>query len=168
MLLPALYGGFIFGFYDEMVSIVCLVTASLLFLLFRPYKNSSWLNIWDSTAFSLYAVIVFCVMYSKYIASVPIQISEVLSVVALVYLVIYVTYKLVVWMKSLQICKKKYRDPLIMETEEPDRLAHPEDYINEEEVELLLPDGQENHCPKDPELETYPACGNSQQKYDSV
>ena len=168
VLLPALYGGFIFGFYDEMVSIACLVTASLLFLLFRPYKNSSWLNIWDSTAFSLYAVIVFCVMYSKYIASVPIQISEVLSVVALVYLVIYVTYKLVVWMKSLQICKKKYRDPLIMETEEPDRLAHPEDYINEEEVELLLPDGQENHCPKDPELETYPACGNSQQKYDSV
>ena len=78
------------------------------------------------------------------------------------------TYKLVVWMKSLQICKKNYRDPLIIETEEPDRLAHPEDYINEEEVKLLLPDGQENHCPKDPELETYPACGNSQQKYGSI
>ena len=47
----------IFGFYDEMVSTVCLFTASLLFLLFRPYKNCSWLNIWDSIAFSLYAFV---------------------------------------------------------------------------------------------------------------
>ena len=40
----ALYGGFI-GFYEPMLSIVSLVIASLLFLLFRPYKNNSWLNI---------------------------------------------------------------------------------------------------------------------------
>ena len=158
VLLPALYGCSIFGFYDEMVSTVCLVTASLLFLLFRPYKSSSWLNIWDSIAFSLYAVVVFCVMYSKYIASVPIQVSEVLSVVPLLYLVIYVTYRLVVWMKGLQICKKKQKNQLIPETEEPDRLTHPDHYINEEEVKLLLPNDQ------DPVLETYPVCGNSQQK----
>ena len=63
VLLPALYDGSIFCFYDEMVSIVCLVTASLLFLLFRSYKNSSWL-IWDSIAFSLFAFVLFCIMYS--------------------------------------------------------------------------------------------------------
>ena len=162
VLLPTLYGGSIFGFYDEMVSTVCLVTASLLFLLFRPYKSSSWLNIWDSIAFSLYAVVVFCVMYSKYIASVPIQVSEVISVVPLLYLVIYVTYRLVVWMKGLQICKNKQKNQLTPETEEPDRLTHPDHYINEEEVKLLLPNDQ------DPVLETYPVCGNSQQKYGSV
>ena len=145
-----------------MLSTVCLVTASLLFLLFHPYKSSSWLNIWDSIAFSLCAVVVFCLMYSKYIAPVPIQITEVLSVVPLVYLVIYVIYRLVVWVKTLQICKKRYKDPLIPESEEPDRLTHPEDYINEEEVKLLLPDDQ------DPNLDTYPVCGNSQQKYGSV
>ena len=167
VLLPAVYDGSIFGFYDDMVSTVCLVTASLLFLLFRPYKNSAWLNIWDSIAFSLYAFVQFSIMYSKYVASVPLQIMDVLSAVPLVYLIIYVTYRLVVWMKTLKICKKKHRDEVIPESEEPDRLTHPEDY-GSDEVELLLPDDQENHYPKNPELETYPACGNSQQKYGSV
>ena len=168
VLLPALYGGSIFGFYDEMVSTVCLVTASLLFLLFRPYKNSSWLNIWDSIAFALFAFVVFCIMYSKYVASVPAQTIEVFSVVPPVYMIIYVIYRLVVWMKTLQICKKKQRNQLIPETEEPDRLTHPEDYEQDEDIYLLRPDDQGNHHPQDPELETYPACGNSQQKYGSV
>ena len=167
VLLPAVYDGSIFGFYDDMVSTVCLITASLLFLLFRPYKNSAWLNIWDSIAFSLYAFVQFSIMYSKYVASVPLQIMDVLSAVPLVYLIIYVICRLVVWMKTLQICKKKHRDEVIPESEEPDRLTHPEDY-GSDEVELLLPDDQENHYPKNPELDTYPACGNSQQKYGSV
>ena len=167
VLLPALYGGSIFGFYDEMVSTVCLITASLLFLLFRPYKDRALLNIWDSTAFSLYAFIIFAVMYSKYVAFVPIQITEVLSVVPLVYTIIYAIYRLLVWMKGPQLCKKKHRDELIPETDEPDRLAHPEDYENEE-VKLLLSDDQGSDLPQDPELETYPACGNSQHKYGSV
>ena len=165
VLLPAVYGSSIFGFYDEMVSTVCLVTASLLFLLFRPYKNSSWLNIWDSIAFSLFAFAVFCIMYSKYVASVPLQIMEVIGVVPLVYLVIYVVYRLLVWMKTLQIYKKKTRNQLIPESEEPDRLTHPEDY---EHIYLFRPDDQGNDHPQDSELETYPACGNSQQKYGSV
>ena len=111
-----------------MVVIVCSVTASLRFLLFRPYKNSSWLNIWDSIAFSLLALKSLCVMYATYVASVPIQITEVIVAVPPVYLIIYVIYRLVVWMRGLQICKKKQRNQLIPESEEPDRLAHPEDY----------------------------------------
>ena len=162
-----LSGRSVFGFYNEMVQTVCLVTASLLFLLFRPYKNSSWLNIWDSIGFSLFAFVEFCSMYSKYVASVPIPIMEMIVAVPPVYFIIYVIYRLVVWMKTLQICKKKQRNQLIPESEEPDRLTHPEDYEHGE-VELLLPDDQGNHYPKDPELETYPACGNSQQKYGSV
>ena len=134
VLLPALYDGSIFCFYDDMVLIVCLVTASLLFLLFRPYKNSSWLNIWDSIGFSLYAFAVFCIMYSKYVASVPIQITESTVAVPLMYMIINLIYRLVVWMKTLQICKKKQRNQLIPESEEPDRLAHPKDYENEEKL----------------------------------
>ena len=76
VLLPALYDGSVFCFYDDMVLIVCLVTASLLSLLFRPYKNSSWLNIWNSIGFLLYAFAVFCIMHSKYVASVPTQIIQ--------------------------------------------------------------------------------------------
>ena len=165
VLLPALYGGSIYGFYGEMVSIVCLITGSLLFLLFCPYKNSSWLNIWDSTAFSLYAFVLFCLMYSKYVAYVPIQIIE---VVPSVYFVIYVIYRLLVWMKTLQIFKKKYKDQLIPETEQPDRMTHCEDYENDEELDLLLSDNQRNDYPQCPDLETYPVCRNSQQKYGSI
>ena len=167
VLLPAIYGGSIFGFYDEMVSTACMVTASLLFLLFRPYKNSSWLNIWDSTAFLLYAFVVFGIMYSKYVATVPLEIVEVIGVVPPVYMIVYVLYRMVVWVKGLQICKKKHKDELIGELEEPDRLTHPEDY-EKDEVKLLLSDDQGNRFPKDPELETYPACGNSPQKYGTV
>ena len=168
ILLPALYGGFLFGFYGEMVSIVCLVTGSLLFLLFRPYKDSSLLNIWDSTVFSLGAFMLFSIMHSKYIASVPIQINEVIGTLLSAYVVIYVIYRLVVWMKTLQVFKKKYKDQLITDTEEPDRLIHPEDYENDREIRLLLSDDQENDYPKDSKLETYPVCGNSQQNYGSV
>ena len=165
VLLPAVYGGSIYGFYGDMVSTVCLITGSLLFLLFCPYKNSSWLNIWDSTTFSLYAFVLFCLMYSKYVAYVPIQIIEVVSSV---FLIIYVIYRLLVWMKILQIFKKKYKDQLILETEEPDRMTHPEDYESDEEVELLLSDNQGNDYPQCPDLETYPVCRNSQQKYGSI
>jgi len=161
------YSGYTFVFYKEILLPVCLVTASLLFLLFRPYKNNSWLNIWDSIAFSFLAFQELCTTYAIYVGSVPIQIFAVFDVVPPVYLTIYVTYRLVVWMKTLQICKKKQRNQLIPETEEPDRLTHPEDY-ERDDVYLLLSDGQENHRPQDPELETYPACGNSQQKYGSV
>ena len=71
-------------------------------------------------------------------------------------------------MKTRQICEKKQRNQLIPETEEPDRLAHPEDYENEEKVKLLVSDDQGSDLPQDSELETYPACGSSQQKYGSV
>ena len=167
VLLPAVYGGSIFGYYDEVVSTVCLVTASLLFLLFRPYKNSSWLNIWDSIAFSLYGFAIFSIMYSKYVAPIPLEIADVIGVVPPAYMIIYVIYRLVVWMKTLQICKKMHRDELIPQAEEPDRLTHPEDYKNEE-VNLLFSDDQGNDYPQDTKLETYPACGNSQQKYGSI
>ena len=71
-------------------------------------------------------------------------------------------------MKGLQICKKKHRDELIPESEEPDRLAHPEDYEHDEDIYLLLPDDQGNDHSQDPKSDTYPACGNSQQNYGSV
>ena len=94
VLLPAIYGGSIFGFYQEMVSTVCLITASVPFLLFRPYKDNSWLSIWDSIAFSLLAFLIFSIMYSKYVASVPVQIMEVIVAVPSVYLIIYVILRI--------------------------------------------------------------------------
>ena len=166
VLLPLVYGSYLFGIYNEMVLIICLVTASLLFLLFRPYKDSFWLNIWDSSLLSIIAFGVLCVTYTEYVARVPFEIVEVIAFLPFVYLTIVVTYKLLTWMRALRICK---RHQLILESQEPDRLMHPEKYGCGEEVNLLAPDGQaRNETPQDPERETYPPCGHSQQNYDSV
>ena len=41
--------------YFKIVLITCQLIAALLFLLFRPYKDKVWLNVWDSTVFFLLA-----------------------------------------------------------------------------------------------------------------
>ena len=167
VLLLSLYGGSIFGTYDEMVSILCLVTASLLFLIFQPYKDSSWLNIWDSTLFSIFAFGVFCIMYAKNIAPIPFEVVVVVSLVPFVYPVIYVTYKLLAWIHVLQVCSKMHRKSLILESQEPDRLTHPEKY-QYEEVNLFLPENHQIERPQNSEAEAYPSRGNNWQKYGSV
>ena len=158
VLLLAVYGGSVFGTYDEMVSIVCLVIATLLFLLFCPYKDKFWLNIWDSAVFSLIAFALFCNMYARYIAPVPFQILGVLATVPLIYFIVYVTYKLLTWTKAYHMCKKCTDHP-ILQSQEPDRLLHPEEYGS------VGHEGDiSDNCPQDTETEIYPACGNSQQR----
>ena len=166
VLLLSMYNGLIFGFYGEMVSIVCLVIASSLFLLFHPYKNSFWLNIWDSAGLLLFAFGLYCVMYAKHVAPVPFIIVKMIGIIIpLIYLTIYVAYKLLTWIKTLQKCKKKCTEQLVPESQEPDRLTHPEDYQSDDKDKLL---SSEDDCPQNPEMETYPVCGNSQQNYGSV
>ena len=164
VLLLAMYSGSVFGMYDEMVSIVCLVVAALVFLLFRPYKDNFWLNVWDSTLFSGFAFALFCNMYARYIAPVPTAFVAVFATMPLMYFIVYVTYKLLTWTKALRLCKKRTEHPTF-EPQEPDRLLHPEEYGSEEEKPLLAVGKERNsdHCPQDTEAETYPPCGNSQQ-----
>ena len=164
VLLLAMYGGSVFNLYDEMVSIVCLVIAALLFLLFRPYKDNFWLNVWDSTVFSLFAFALFCNMYTRYVAPVPFQLLGVLATVPLIYFIIYVIYKLLTWTKAHHMCKKCTECPTL-QSQEPDRLLHPEEYGSEEEHKPLLVGGEgdnSDHCHQDIETETFPPCGNSQ------
>ena len=159
-----MYGGSVFGMYDEMVSIVCLVIAALAFLLFRPYKDNFWLNVWDSAVFSLFAFALFCNMYARYIAPVPIAFVAVLATIPLMYFIVYATYKVLTWTKAHHMCKKR-TEHLTLESQEPDRLLHPEVYESEEECKPLLVGKERNsdHCPQDIETETFPPCGNSQQ-----
>ena len=163
VLLLAMYGGSVFGVYDEMVAIVCLVIAALVF---RPCKDKFWLNVWDSTVFTLIAFALFCNMYARYIAPVPFQLLGVLATVPLIYFIVYVTYKLLTWTKAHHLCKKHPEHPTL-EPQEPDRLLHPEEYGSEEECNPLIVgcegDNSEN-CYQDIETETFPACGNSQQR----
>ena len=143
VLLLAMYSGNILGMYDEMVLIVCLVIASLFFLLFRPYKDNFWLNVWDSTVFSVYAFALFCNMYARYIAPVPFQILGVIATLPLIYFIIYVTYKLLTWTKTHHKCKKRTERPTL-QSQEPDTLLHPEEYASEEHKPLLVDDEGDN------------------------
>ena len=161
--LLAMYSGSVFGMYAEMVATVCQVITALVFLLFRPYKDN-WLNIWDSTVFSLLAFAQYCNIYARYVAPVPITFeAAVLSTLPLIYLIVYATYKLLTWTKVLQMCKKHRNHPAL-ESQEPDRLLHPEEYGSEEHKPLLAPREGNNsdRCTQDTDTETYPACGNSQ------
>ena len=109
-------GGSVFATFGKMVSIVGLVIAAFLFLLFRPYKDKFWLNVWDSTAFSLFAFALFCNMYSRSIAYVPFQILGVLATVPLIYIIVYVTYKLLTWTRTHHMYKK-HSNYLLLESQ---------------------------------------------------
>ena len=149
--------------YAEMVATVCPFITALVFLLFLPYKDN-WLNIWDSTVFSLIVFTQFWIIYARHVAPLPMTfVAVVLLAVPLMYLTIYATYKLLTWTKALQMCKK-HRDHPALEWQEPDRLLHPEEYGNEEHKPLLAGHEGDNSdkCPHNTETETYPACGNSQ------
>ena len=166
LVLPS--GQSVFGFYNQMIAIVCLVMASLLFLFYRPYRGRSWLNIWDSAVFSIFAFSTVCYAYTRYIANVPLEITGVIFLLPFVYSVIYVMYKLLAWIKSLRICMKRNSGRLRLKSQEPDRLANPNEYEHDERLKLLPPPDQEDECPRNFDTETYPACGNSQQNYGSV
>ena len=55
-----------------------------------------------------------------------------ISTVPLIYSIIYVTYELLAWMKVLQM-SKIHEDHPTLESQEPDRLLHPEEYAGSEE-----------------------------------
>ena len=168
VLVLVLPNGSVFGFYNPMIAIVCLVIASLLFLFYRPYRGRSWLNVWDAAVFSLLAFAILCYGYTRYIAPVPLEITGAIFLLPLVYSVIYVIYKLLAWIKSLWICKKRNSGRLRLKSQEPDRLANPNEYKHDERLKLLPPPDQEDECPRNFDTETYPACGNSQRNYGSV
>ena len=118
--------------------------------------------------FSLFAFALFCNTCARYIAYVPFQIIGVLATLPLIYFIVYVTYKLLIWTKAHCMCKKH----ILLESQESDRLLCPEEYGTEEESKPHHEEGDSDHCPHNTETETYPPCGNSQQPranlYDSL
>ena len=143
-----MYSGSVLNLYAEMVATVCQVITALVFLLFHPY-NDDLLNIWDSTVFSIIALAQVWNVYARYVAPLPMTFEAVvLLTVPLMYLTIYATYKLLTWTKALQMCRKRTKDSTL-ESQEPDRLLHPEEYGSEEHKPPLV--GREGDN-----------CGNSQ------
>ena len=135
-------------YYIWMIIILCPIIASLMFALLRPYKND-WFNILDSLLFATLALSIFLVMYNKHVASTPQQIVALLTIVPLIYIVSFITIKLIKVCRSKALCSlcRKYQhlqdqqpaqhEMLTSgehETDDsgvPDRLLHPENYDHE-------------------------------------
>ena len=153
--------GSFLGPYGWFVSILSSSTASLLFALLRPYKNN-WFNVWDSLVFALIALAEFSIVYTTYIASIPLEsLRAITASVPFLYLSIYVVYKIGTKVNIVQ----RYRclmNKHVTTSMEADRLVNPDEYRQ------LLP-SVENECSaQHDEDQTYPACGNSLQGYGSV
>ena len=148
------------GAYGWLIGILGPTTVSFLFALLRPYKNN-WFNVWDSVVFLLIAFAEISIMYNKYVASIPlVYLGGIVITIPLVYISIYTVYKLFSRTNIIQRCRYFINKQRSITSLEADRLVNPEEY------QQLLPSvGSESSSHQ--EAQTYPACGNSLQDYDS-
>ena len=86
---------------------------SLHHFIFHFYKNSSWVNILDSTGFSLYAFEVFCISYVFKVSCICSHSNYGSNWFCTISIP-----GLLAWIKTLQVFKKKFKDQLIPETED--------------------------------------------------
>ena len=110
------------------IPIVSCAIVSLLFALLRPYKDN-WINIWDSVLFGLFSFSFFWVMYTEYIARLPLEVVGVISTVYTIRIPFVVHRCRNTFQKCCPFLNKYRADSQF----EPDRLLNPEDY------EQLLP-----------------------------
>ena len=78
--------------YKRVYRVTCYSSASLLFGLLRPYKES-WINYWDSIVMMLFSLAEFFALYNEYVSRGHLVFLYVLVVVPLVYLIVYTSYK---------------------------------------------------------------------------
>ena len=105
---------------------------SLLFSLLRPYKKR-WLNIFDSVGLALYCFGQYLQNNATIVGAAPIM--YILAALPLLYIIIYLIYKLLSRMGLLRCCSNcmKLTTPQIPTrlsdcSDVPDRVDHPEEY----------------------------------------
>ena len=89
--------------YRAMYRVTCYSFASLFFGLLQPYKES-WFNYLDSIVFMLFSLGEFVVVYETYITRSHFIFAYGLSIVPLVYLIAYTSYKLLSKVAVLRHC----------------------------------------------------------------
>ena len=91
------------------LSTAVLIIGSLLFALLRPYKKN-WLNILDSLLLASLDLAALWTLYTIQTQGQWIQLAEFIAALPLMYLVMYVAYKLLSWLGLLQKCQQKSRN----------------------------------------------------------
>ena len=127
------------------LSTAVLIIGSLLFALLRPYKKN-WLNILDSVILASLGLGTLWVLYTLETPQEKwIELVGLIAALPLVYFVMYVAYKLLLWLGILQKCQQKSRNiyqflqqrwrghnmrqqELCDEEQLPDRMVNPCEY----------------------------------------
>ena len=143
---------------------------SLLFSLLRPYKKR-WLNIFDSVGLALYCFGQILQNNATIVGAAPIMYT--LAALPLLYIIIYLIYKLLSRMGLLRCCSNcmKLTTPQIPTrlsdcSDVPDRVDHPEEY-----EQLLTATDNERQVDEDAlsrEEDTIPAFKSGAYQYGSV
>ena len=89
--------------YKLVYRVTCYSSASLLFGLLRPYKES-WINYWDSVAMMLFTLGEFLGLYEEYVTSSHFVLVYILIALPLGYLIVYARYKLLSQRAFLHHC----------------------------------------------------------------
>ena len=128
--------------YLWIVGIVCPGIASLLFALLRPYEYN-WYNVLDTVFFAFVALYGFWILYSDTttIITVPYGLLYAVSTIGVLYVIFYISYKILQCLGLLHKCQQKVRSlreclafgntqgyNTVNERELPHRLENPEEY----------------------------------------
>ena len=89
--------------YAVVYRVMCYSSASLFFGLLQPYKER-WINYWDSVAFMLFSIGEYVTAYDFNVTRSHFSFLYALTVVPLLYLIVYATYKLLYQRVILRRC----------------------------------------------------------------
>ena len=111
------------------------VVISLSFALLRPYRNN-WCNILDCCLFALLALWLQLYVYKNYVFDVPDIVFDGLTLIPLLYFIVYSTYRLILYTGVFQRCRCCQRLRCLKRDAEsndyvlPHRLDDPSDYTD--------------------------------------
>ena len=127
---------------EWLILIPFLVVVSLLFAYFRPYKNNLF-NIIDCSAFALWALTAFLIMYAMTLMPFPMQVLYALALIPCLYFISFILYKILsrvallrtFWTRIGEILKARRKAPQLpihrdenIDEELPDRIVNPDMY----------------------------------------
>ena len=128
---------------------IIFVIGSLLFALFRPYKKN-WLNILDSVILALLGIALLWIIYCIETQGRWIQLAGFIAALPLMYFVVFVTYKLLLWLRILQKYQQKSKDICQLLQQMWQGQKHRQQELGDEEQ---LPDRLINSCEYQPLLQ---------------
>ena len=117
--------------YMWLILISFLVSVSLLFANFRPYKNN-YFNIIDCLAFALVALTTYLLVFATRIKPFPVQLLYVMGSIPFLYFILFILYKVLSQVASFCTCCSRLGKKIQARNENQDLHIHRDDNINDD------------------------------------